>query len=61
MTTLELDNAAEKAIRDAGAQPTFKGYRSFPNTICASVNEEVVHGIPNSKKYYEKVMSLVLI
>ncbi len=50
VTTLELDTAAEKAIRDRGAIPTFKGYRNFPNTICASVNEEVVHGIPNSKK-----------
>lgn len=50
ITTLELDTAAEKAIRDRGAIPTFKGYRNFPHTICASVNEEVVHGIPNSKK-----------
>lgn len=50
VTTLELDQAAEKAIRERGAIPTFKGYRNFPNTICASVNEEVVHGIPNGKK-----------
>lgn len=50
VTTLELDQRAEKEIRDRGAIPTFKGYRNFPNTICASVNEEVVHGIPNHKK-----------
>lgn len=50
VTTLELDTVAEQAIRDRGAIPTFKGYRNFPNTICASVNEEVVHGIPNCKK-----------
>lgn len=50
ITTWELDVAAEKAIRDGGAVPTFKGYRNFPCTICASVNEEVVHGIPNRAK-----------
>jgi methionyl aminopeptidase len=50
ITTWELDVAAEKAIRDGGGLPTFKGYRGFPCTICASVNEEVVHGIPNKKK-----------
>lgn len=47
ITTWELDEFAEKAIREAGAIPTFKGYRNFPATICASINEEVVHGIPN--------------
>src|SRR6185437_4499401 len=50
ITTWELDVAAEKLIRDAGAVPTFKGYRGFPATICASVNEEVVHGIPSKHK-----------
>lgn len=50
ITTYELDQMAEKAIRDAGHIPTFKGYRGFPATVCASVNEEVVHGIPNKKK-----------
>ena len=50
ISTWELDEAAEKAIREAGAIPTFKGYRNFPNTICTSINEEVVHGIPNKKK-----------
>ncbi len=50
ITTWELDQAAERMIRDAGAIPTFKGYRNFPCTVCASVNEEVVHGIPNKNK-----------
>ncbi|HEY0078583.1 MAG TPA: type I methionyl aminopeptidase [Pyrinomonadaceae bacterium] len=48
VTTLELDRAAEKMIRDAGALPTFKGYHGFPYSICASVNEQVVHGFPSS-------------
>lgn len=47
-TTLELDAAAERMIRDAGAAPTFKGYRGYPFSICASVNEQVVHGFPSS-------------
>jgi methionyl aminopeptidase len=50
ISTWELDQMAEKAIRDAGHIPTFKGYRGFPATVCASVNEEVVHGIPSKKK-----------
>jgi methionyl aminopeptidase len=48
VTTLELDMAAEKMIRDAGALPTFKGYHGFPYSICASVNEQVVHGFPST-------------
>jgi methionyl aminopeptidase len=47
LTTLEIDRAAEKMIRDAGALPTFKGYHGFPYSICASVNEQVVHGFPS--------------
>src|SRR5258707_15805090 len=47
VTTLEVDQAAEKMIRDAGALPTFKGYHGFPFSICASVNEQVVHGFPS--------------
>src|SRR4030095_7187092 len=43
-STLELNNAAEKMIRDAGAIPTFIGYHGFPYSICASVNHEIVHG-----------------
>ena len=47
LTTLEIDAAAEKMIRDAGALPTFKGYHGYPFSICASVNEQVVHGFPS--------------
>ena len=49
VTTAELDRIAETVIRDHGARPAFKGYRGFPDTICASVNEEVVHGIPGPR------------
>ena len=45
--TIEIDRAAEKMIRDAGGLPTFKGYHGFPYSICASVNEQVVHGFPS--------------
>ena len=48
VTTLELDRAAEKLIRAAGALPTFKGYHGYPFSICASVNEQVVHGFPSN-------------
>src|SRR3989338_4214204 len=50
IATDELDQFAEKVIRDAGAEPAFKGYRGFPKTACISVNEEVVHGIPGSRQ-----------
>src|ERR687894_1735264 len=50
VTTLELDQAAEKFIRSQGAEPAFKGYRGFPGSICASPNSMVVHGIPGSFK-----------
>ena len=53
VTTLELDMAAEKMIRDAGALPTFKGYHGFPFSICASVNEQVVHGFPSTYELKE--------
>jgi methionyl aminopeptidase len=48
VATIDLDRAAEKMICDAGAIPTFKGYHGFPYSICASVNEQVVHGFPSS-------------
>lgn len=48
VTTMEVDRAAEKMIRDAGALPTFKGYNGFPYSICASVNEQIVHGFPSN-------------
>ncbi|HAT76282.1 MAG TPA: type I methionyl aminopeptidase [Flavobacterium sp.] len=47
VTTLELDKIAEEFIRDSGGTPSFKGYHGYPNTLCTSVNGEVVHGIPN--------------
>lgn len=50
ISTLELDAAAEKTIRSFGATPLFLGYYGFPGTICASVNEEVVHGIPKKDR-----------
>jgi len=53
ITTIEIDHAAEKMIRDAGALPTFKGYHGFPFSICASVNEQVVHGFPSNYKLKE--------
>lgn len=49
VTTLELDRIAEDFIRSHGAVPGFLGYNGFPNTLCISVNEQVVHGIPSSK------------
>jgi methionyl aminopeptidase len=56
VSTLELDELAEKSIRDAGAVPSFKGYQPhpavppFPGSICASVNDEIVHGIPGERR-----------
>ncbi|MBD2139490.1 type I methionyl aminopeptidase [Anabaena sp. FACHB-1237] len=50
MTTADLDTYAEKRIREMDATPSFKGYHGFPASICASINHEVVHGIPNPKK-----------
>tara|TARA_B100001146_G_scaffold85116_1_gene75662 strand:+ start:5479 stop:6309 length:831 start_codon:yes stop_codon:yes gene_type:complete len=49
VTTLDLDAVAESLVRDGGAEPAFKGYRGYPATLCASVNEEVVHGIPSKR------------
>lgn len=50
VTTADLDVFAESRIRDAGAEPAFKGYHGYPASVCASVNEEVVHGIPSSRR-----------
>ncbi|NJK34489.1 MAG: type I methionyl aminopeptidase [Oscillatoriales cyanobacterium SM2_2_1] len=50
MTTKDIDTYAEKRIREMGAVPSFKGYCNFPASICASINQEVVHGIPSAKK-----------
>jgi len=49
VSTADLDAAAEKNVRAAGAEPAFKGYRGYPATLCASVNDQVVHGIPSKK------------
>ena len=48
VSTAELDAVAEQTIRDAGAIPTFQGYQGFPASICASVNDVIVHGIPSA-------------
>jgi methionyl aminopeptidase len=52
-TTGELDAIAESRIRAAGAEPAFKGYHGFPASLCASVNEEVIHGIPSQRELVE--------
>ncbi|MBL6801882.1 MAG: type I methionyl aminopeptidase [Cyanobacteria bacterium] len=53
-TTGDLDAFAEKRIREMGATPSFKGYHGFPASICASINNEVVHGIPSPKRVIHK-------
>lgn len=53
MTTDDLDRMAEEGIRKRGAIPAFKGYRNYPKTLCASVNEQVVHGIPSKRRLKE--------
>jgi methionyl aminopeptidase len=50
VSTAELDELAEARIRKAGATPAFKGYHGYPATICASINEEVIHGIPSGRR-----------
>jgi methionyl aminopeptidase len=50
ISTDDLDRLAEKEIRARGATPAFKGYRNYPKTLCASVNEQVVHGIPSGRR-----------
>jgi methionyl aminopeptidase len=51
MSTLEIDTDVEEFIRARGAAPAFKGYRGFPATVCISINEEVVHGIPSAHRH----------
>lgn len=53
ITTRELDQIAEEVILSMGAVPAFKGYRGFPASLCASINEQVVHGIPNQRRLKE--------
>ncbi|RUM36350.1 MAG: type I methionyl aminopeptidase, partial [Desulfobulbus sp.] len=49
LTTFQLDKWAEEYCRDHGAEPAFKGYRGFPASLCVSINEQVVHGIPSKQ------------
>jgi methionyl aminopeptidase len=59
ITTEELDQLAERTIREAGATPAFKGYRGYPASLCVSINEEVVHGIPGPRRLQEgEIVSL---
>ncbi|MDR0419438.1 MAG: M24 family metallopeptidase, partial [Prevotellaceae bacterium] len=51
MTGLKLDKIAEDFIRGHGAEPGFLGYQGFPNTLCISINDAVIHGIPNSYEF----------
>ena len=53
VSTLDLDREAERLVRAAGAEPAFKGYRGYPASLCASVNEQVVHGIPSGRPLVE--------
>jgi methionyl aminopeptidase len=53
ISSLELDAVAERMVRAAGAEPAFKGYRGYPNTLCTSVNEQVIHGIPSKQPLVE--------
>ena len=53
VTTADIDARAEQLLRDAGAESAFKGYHGYPATICASVNEQVVHGIPSNRPLAE--------
>src|SRR4051812_14899004 len=50
VSTMDLERAAEKKIKDLGAKPAFKGYYDYPCVLCTSVNEEIVHGIPSEKR-----------
>jgi methionyl aminopeptidase len=50
VTTADIDVLAERRVREAGAEPAFKGYHGYPATVCASVNEQVVHGIPSERR-----------
>ncbi len=54
VTTAELDRLAERRIRQAGAIPAFKGYQGFPATLCTSLNDEIVHGIPSPRRVLQE-------
>ena len=50
MSTMDLEQAAEQKMKDLGAKPAFKGYYDYPCVLCTSINEEIVHGIPSTKR-----------
>src|SRR5438445_890614 len=50
VTTMDLEKAADRKIKESGAKPAFKGYYDYPCVLCTSVNEEIVHGIPSEKR-----------
>jgi methionyl aminopeptidase len=54
MTTMDLEETADRMIREAGVKPAFKGYRGYPCVLCTSINEEVVHGIPSPKRILDE-------
>ncbi len=51
ITTMDMERAAEKMIRDSGSKPAFKGYYDYPCVLCTSLNQEIVHGIPSDKRF----------
>jgi methionyl aminopeptidase len=57
MSTFELDRIAETFIRSQEAVPSFLGYNGYPGSICVSINEEVVHGIPSKKRIIQNIFS----
>ena len=54
VTTAQIDAVAEQRVREAGAEPAFKGYHGYPATVCVSANEQVVHGIPSKRPLVER-------
>ncbi|HAT71204.1 MAG TPA: type I methionyl aminopeptidase [Elusimicrobia bacterium] len=54
VSTLDLDQFAEESVRGLGAVPAFLGYRGYPATLCVSINEEIVHGIPSAKRFVKE-------
>ena len=60
ITTKELDRLAEEYIRSMGGVPTCKGFEGFPATLCTSINDEVVHGIPSNRKLKKDIKEMLL-
>src|SRR5215472_13677253 len=55
VTTMDLERAAEKKMKELGVKPAFKGYYDYPCVLCTSINEEIVHGIPSDKRVLKEV------